>query len=305
MTLNTYVNCLIENIDENNLPRELDLVLDSGAFNGVYMMGSLFYLKQMESREKIKINRVSGASIGSVLGLLFLLDKLDLTIDIAIKGYKILRKSQDLTKFKKKINELMVNNLKEEDLDKLNGRLYITYFDTSKNKQILKKTYKSCEDVKNTILKSMHVPYLFDRNITDNEGCIDGAFPYIFKQRKRDNKKILFINLQSFDKFINMIYIKKEKNIFSRVFDGIWDIHNFFLENKPTKMCSYVNEWGIKEILFFRLREIIYTMIVYLLSIGLQIEKFFPESWKKEKIIIKFISIFKNIWRDILIYLTI
>ena len=305
MTLNTYINCLIENIDENNLPRELDLVLDSGAFNGVYMMGALFYIKEIQRREKIKINRISGASIGSVLGLLFLLDKLDLTMGIALKGYKILRKSQDLTKFKKKLNELMINNLKEDDLDKINGKLYITYFDTTKNKQIIKKKYKNCEEVKNTILKSMHVPYLFDRNITDNEGCIDGAFPYIFKQKERENKKILFVNLQSFDKFINMIYIKKEKNIYSRVFNGILDIHNFFSENKPTKMCSYVNEWAIKDILLFRLREIIYTMIVYILSIGLQIEKYIPESWKREKIIIKFVTIFKSVWRDILIYLTI
>jgi len=101
MTLNTYINSLIENINENNLPGEIDLVLDSGAFNGVYMMGALFYIKEIERREKIKINRISGASIGSVLGLLFLLDKLDLTMGIALKGYKILRKSQDLTKFKK------------------------------------------------------------------------------------------------------------------------------------------------------------------------------------------------------------
>ena len=47
------------------------------------------------------------------------------------------------------------------------------------------------------------------------------------------------------------------------------------------------------------------TMIVYILSIGLQIEKYFPDSWKREKIIIKLITIFKSVWRDILIYLTI
>jgi len=305
MTLNTYVNCLIDNIDNDNIPKEIDLVLDGGAFNGIYMMGALFYLKEIERREKIKINRISGTSIGSILGLLYLLDKLDLTVNIAIQGYKILRKSQDLYKFKKKLIKLIKHNLTDEDLSKINGKLYVTYFDTKKNKQIIKKKYKNSEDLKNTILKSMHVPYLFDREMTDNEGCIDGAFPYIFKQNKRENKKILFLNLQSFDKLINMIYIKKEKNIYSRLFNGLIDIHNFFSENKPTNMCSYVNEWGIKDILLFRLREIIYTMIVYILSLGLQIETLFPDSWKKEKIFVKIITIFKNIWRDILIYLTI
>ena len=39
MTLNTYINNLIENINENNLPGEIDLVLGSVAFNRVFMMG--------------------------------------------------------------------------------------------------------------------------------------------------------------------------------------------------------------------------------------------------------------------------
>uniref|UniRef100_A0A6C0CI95 PNPLA domain-containing protein n=1 Tax=viral metagenome TaxID=1070528 RepID=A0A6C0CI95_9ZZZZ len=305
MGLNAYVNSLIENIEKKEFPEEIDLVLDSGAFNGIYMLGALFYLKEVERREKIKIKRVSGCSIGSVLGLLLLIDKLELSINLCNRAFKILRKSQDLKKFKEILNELLKKNIKTEDLDKINGKLYITYFDVKKGKQILKKRYNCVNELRESILKSMHVPYLFDREITDNEGCVDGSFPYIFKQKKRENKKILFINLQSLDKFINMIYIKKEKNLFPRLFNGLIDIHNFFNSKKSTNMCSYVNEWGMKEILLFRLREIIYTIIIYILSLGLQIEKFIPESWKREKIIIKLLSIFKNIWRDLIMYLTI
>lgn len=304
MILSSYVSSLVENIDIKNCPGEIDLVLDGGAFNGIYMIGALFYIKELERREKIKINRISGASIGSILGLLFLLDKLDLTIDIGIEVYKTIRKTQHLLNFKNKINDLLMNNLKEEHLDKINNKFYITYFDTNKNKQIIKKKYKNCKELKNTILKSMHFPYLLDKKMTDNEGCVDGSFPYIFKQKERENKKILFINLQSLDKIINMLYIKKEKNIFTRIFTGLMDTHNFFYNNKNTKMCSYVNNWGIKDILFFRLREIIYTSMVYILTLGLQIEKYIPNNLKKDKIIIKLISIFKNVWRDILIYMT-
>ena len=305
MSLNAYVHSLIDNVEQKNFPNEIDLVLDGGAFNGSYMIGALFYLKEIERREKIEIKRISGCSIGSVLGLFFLLNKLDLLLPLCIKACKIIRKSQDLKKFKKALNNLMMKNITKDDLSNINGKLYITYFDTIKRKQIIKKNYKNTDELRESILKSTHVPYLIDREITDNEGCVDGCFPYIFKQNKRENKKILFINLQSFDKLINMIYIKNEKNLYPRIFNGLKDIHTFFSNKTNTNMCSYVNEWDIKDILLFRLREIIYTLIIYILSIGLQIEHIVPSSWKNEKIIVKLISIFKTLLRDLIINITI
>lgn len=305
MILTSYVNSLIENIDKKNCPKEIDLVLDGGAFNGMYMLGALFYLKSLEEKKIIKINRISGTSIGAAVGLFYKLNKLELLIDISTKSYEILRKNQDLKKMRIILDKHMDNILTNEHLNCVNNKLYITYFDTQKRKQIIKKKYKNLNEIKDTIFKSMHLPYLIDRVFTDKEGCIDGSFPYIFKQKSDDKKKILFINLQSIDKFINMIYIKKEKNIFTRVFKGLMDIHEFFNNNKPTKMCSYVNEWGIIDILLFRLREITYTIFFYILTLGLQIESIIPENLKQEKIIIKCVSIFKNVWRDLLIYLTI
>ena len=35
----------------------MDLILDGGAFNGIYMLGGLFYIKELEQREKINIKR--------------------------------------------------------------------------------------------------------------------------------------------------------------------------------------------------------------------------------------------------------
>ena len=305
MVLKAYVNSLIENIDKKNCPEEIDLVLDGGAFNGMYMLGALYYLKELEEKNIIKIKRISGTSIGAVCGLFYILDRLDLLIELGKKTCEILRKKQDLKKMRSYLDNKLNNILKKEHLNLINKKLYVTFFDTLKNKQIIKKKYDSLNDIKQAIFKSTHFPYLIDRVFTDKEGCMDGAFPYIFKQKTGEKKKILFINLQSLDKFINMIYIKKEKNFFSRVFIGLMDIHEFFLNNKNTKMCSYVNEWGIIDILLFRLREIIYTIVFYILSLGLQIETIIPNKFKNEKIIIKCITIFKSIWRDILIYLTI
>ncbi len=304
MALNTFINTLIENIPEKNLPPEIDLVLDGGAFNGVYMLGGLFYIKELESREKLKIKRVSGCSIGAILGILFLLNKMDISIEICNSSYKYLRRHQDLKKvvvlFKKILNDVV----KDEDLAVVNNRFYLTYFDTIKGKQIIKKRYKSKSELIDNIIKSLYVPYLIDRKPTDDDGCIDGAFPYMFKSRE-NKRKVLFLNLQSFDKIKKMIFIKNEKNIYPRLLEGLMDTHRFFETGKSNNMCSYVNDWNIIDILFFRLREIIYVILFYIFRVGLHIDNLLPDSWKKDTFIQQHISVFKYIWRDIMIYLTI
>ena len=301
MALNTFINTLIENIPEKNLPPELDLVLDGGAFNGVYMLGGLFYIKELESREKLKIKRVSGCSIGAILGILFLLNKMDISIEICNSSYKYLRRHQDLKKvvvlFKKILNDVV----KDEDLGLINNRFYLTYFDTIKGKQIIKKRYKSKSELIDNIIKSLYVPYLIDRKPTDDDGCIDGAFPYMFKSRE-NKRKVLFLNLQSFDKIKKMIFIKNEKNIYSRLLEGLMDTHRFFETCKSNNMCSYVNDWNIIDILFFRLREIIYVILFYIFRVGLHIDNLLPDSWKKDTFILQHISVFKYVWRDIMIY---
>jgi len=304
MALHTFINTLIENIPEKHLPPELDLVLDGGAFNGVYMLGGLFYVKELERREKIQVKRVSGCSIGAILGILFLLNKMDISIDICNNSYKYLRKHQDLKKvvgiFKKKLTDV----IKEEDMSVINNRFYLTYFDTIKGKQIVKRKYKSKTELIDNIIKSLYVPYLIDGRPTDNDGCIDGAFPYMFKSRTR-KRKILFLNLQSMDKIKKMIFIKNEKNIYPRLLEGLMDTHSFFEKNSPNNMCSYVNDWTIMDILLFRLREIIYVILFYIFRVGLRIDNLLPESWKNDTFIQQHISVFKYIWRDMMLYLTV
>ena len=304
MILNTLTTSLIENIPKANIPSEIDLVLDGGAFNGLYMLGCLFYLKELENREKLQIKRVSGCSIGSVLGLVFILNKLDVALDVCKDAFKYLRRHQDLKKFvvifKERFNEIV----DDSDISILNGRFYLTYFDAIKGKQIIKKTYQTKQDLLDCILKSLYVPYIIDRNITDRDGCIDGAFPYMFK-KKEGKRKILFINLQSWDKIMKMLYIKNENNIYPRVFEGLMDAHNFFNTNKSNNLCSYVNDWGVVDIILFRMSESIYTVLIYILGIGLQLDDLIPTKWKNIPIIQKNMSIFKNLWRDMIMYISI
>lgn len=303
MALKAFISSLIKNVPKNNIPKNMDLILDGGAFNGIYMLGGLFYVKELEQREKINIKRVSGCSIGAVLGLLFILNKMDISIDISTYAFKCLRKHQHLKQLietiKNKFNEI----IEEDDICKINNKFYLTYFDTIKGKQVIKKTYKSKEDLLDCLIKSLYVPYLIDKKLTDDDGCIDGAFPHIFKPKK--DRKILFLNLQSLDKIKKMIFIKHEKNIYPRLLEGLMDTHNFFQTDTTNNMCSYVNDWGLIDILLFRLREIIYVILVYIFRLGLKIDTLFPESWRKDPFIRQHIAVFKNIWRDIILYLTV
>ena len=52
------VDELIKNLPASNKIEEINLVLDNGAFNGLYLFGILIYLKKMESLKRIKINKI-------------------------------------------------------------------------------------------------------------------------------------------------------------------------------------------------------------------------------------------------------
>ena len=84
--IQTYVKKLIENlpdeITKKKKPLVLDLVLDGGAFNGNYLVGALYFLKEMEKRGFVRVDRISGCSIGSFVGLLYFLDELDCMIEL-------------------------------------------------------------------------------------------------------------------------------------------------------------------------------------------------------------------------------
>ena len=80
--INEYVIKLIENLPDDlknsTTPLRLDLVLDGGIFNGSYLVGALYFLKEMEKRKYIIVERISGASIGSIVAFLYFIDALDM-----------------------------------------------------------------------------------------------------------------------------------------------------------------------------------------------------------------------------------
>ena len=310
MVLKTYINSMIENIPSEvilkNKNMKTDLVLDGGAFNGIFMLGSILYLKELEKQNKIQIERISGCSIGALLGILYILNKLDLAIELCSIFIEHVRKHQDFKQsmklIRKCLHSAISSNTSLADISVFNNKFYLTYFDIKQGKQIIKKKYNSIDDLIECIIKSMSVPYLIDRNITDKDGCVDGLFPYLFK--KQLNRNILFINLQGLNKIFKVIYMKNEKNIYPRLMEGINDIHEFLSTGEPNTLCSYVNQWNILDIFYFRFRESIYTFIFFVFRMIIQLEYFIPKQLKNKNIIKKNAFILKCLWNDIMMYIS-
>ena len=55
--INEYIHKLMDNLPENitnrKKPLKLDLILGGGAFNGSYILGALFFLKELERKKYI------------------------------------------------------------------------------------------------------------------------------------------------------------------------------------------------------------------------------------------------------------
>jgi hypothetical protein len=281
--IDEYVNRLIENLpDDTKNMQHIDLVLDGGMFNGSYLVGALHFLKEMERRKYIKIERISGCSIGSVVAFLYYIDALD----IMPKLYELVNaefKHKYTLNTLKTLKILLQERIPNDICSKINNKLFICYNNVKKRKKIVRSTYKNVDDIINTIIKSCYVPFLIDNNMLYKKKYIDGMNAYIFK--KQENRKILHMELFSYDKFIYALNIKNEKNNFHRILSGLLDIHSFFIKKSNTPMCSFVNDWNIINKFNYRLKIIGENVCLYIIYIIIYLKKFMPEEIKDNLII--------------------
>jgi len=287
--INEYVIKLIENLPDDiknvNDPIKMDLVLDGGIFNGSYHVGALYFLKEMENRKYIKIERISGCSVGSIVGFLYFIDSLDLMpklYDLINKEFRQTYNLKLITELKKHLSEHIPSDICE----RVNGRLYITYNNIKKGTKPVKSVYKDADDIINTIIKSSFIPYLIDGNILYENKSVDGITPFIFKERE---KKILYLDLFGSDKLGNLLNVKNEKSNYHRILSGLLDIHSFFIKKSNTPMCSYVNDWSYSNICFNHIKTIIERICIYLIHVLIFIKKYISAE-VKETVIYKILS---------------
>ena len=269
-----FINNLPEDLKNNKKPIQIDLILDGGIFNGSYLIGALYFLKEMEKQNYIKINRISGCSIGSIIAFIYIIDSLDISENF----YNIVLE-QLKTTHRLNISNILYDFLKDriphDICSKVNKKLYISYYNLKTNKKKVKYVYKNKKEIVNTILKSSYIPFIMDGNILFKQKYIDGINPYIFKIK--NNNKILHLDLFGSDKIKYLINIKNEPNNFHRILSGLLDIHNFFIKQSNTDMCSYVNDWSLFDKFRILLKTFIEKILIYFVSIVVIIKKYVPK----------------------------
>jgi hypothetical protein len=272
-----YVNKLMNDVPLlNEDPIKMDLILDGGVFNGSYLFGGLYFLKELEKRNHIQVENISCCSIGSICALLYFIDALDIVeelyniIIISFKDKYQLNDAFDITIDKIK------TRLPEDICHKINNRLYISYHDTKHYKKVVKHNYKNVDELFITIRKSCFVPFMVDGNMLFKGKYYDGINPYIFPHCS--HKKILHMNLVSFDKIQHIFCIKNEKTNTHRLLAGLLDVHLFFIKQSSTQMCSFIRPYSFIDYFYYHVLRYSIEKLILLLMVFFQfIHKYIPD----------------------------
>jgi hypothetical protein len=264
--IDQYIYKLMENLPENitmrKEPLEIDLILGGGAFNGSYILGGLYFLKELERRKYIKIKRISTCSISSILAVLYLTNNLDKANELYFDIIKDFKNKYNLSKLFE-IKNIFNKYITDDTCNILNNKLYICYNNICTYKKCVVNNYKNVNDLFDKITKSCFIPFIIDFNICYKNKYIDGITPHFLKSKKN---KILYLDVYTLDKLLYSINIKNEKNNYHRVFEGLLDIHKFFIKQTNTTMTSDLDAWSFHNYITYYIYIIIEKIIVYFMG---------------------------------------
>ena len=239
----------------------IDLILDGGAFSGSYLLGGLIYMQHIS--KYIHIQRISGTSIGSLFGLLYLSNLLTkYNCKFYQKFRKCFKKNGNLSVLKKCL--LFIRKHISSDFYKqCNHKLYVTYFNVQTKKQTVRFNYFSNDDLLNSIYKSCFIPFIINGDIALDNKYVDGIVPYIFP--KNSFSKIIFMDLHT-SYLSKMINIKNEINNHSRILSGIFETHHFFMYGKSNLCFDIYSHFYYYKLIFY-IRQTIAVKVVCIISI--------------------------------------
>jgi hypothetical protein len=244
LCIDQLIDTLPTRVKNTKSPLIIDLILSGGFFNGSYMLGSLLFLKEMEKRNYVKVNRISTCSISSLLGVLYITDKLDALCN---NNYEVLFNQFIETQQMCCMLELRKYiNIDPSDLFKINNKLYISYYNVRKQKKNTKCFFKTTEVLYESLIKSSFIPFVLNTEATYKNKYIDGITPKVFKTKKT-GVKLLSIDVILCDKFLDLFNVKNEYSNIHRTLIGILDIHKLFLKDfNSTSLCRIVNTCHIR-----------------------------------------------------------
>lgn len=252
-----YAAKLAQNMPATAPTTPIDVVLDGGLFNGSYLIGVCYFLKH------VPVARISGCSIGSLVGLLFWADSLDLFA----AAYDELMCRFRQTKTFAVCAEIVHNiALPDDILQRVNGRLFITYYRALAQggfKKVVKRRFKTVHEVRECIVRSSFLPWMSAPEALYQGQYLDGTTPFVFNP----NKRILFVDLHStWRKCGESFVAKNERTNAHRVLSGLVDAHAFFVKGYETELCSYVDAWSVRRKIDHWIRswvEVVMTWIAF------------------------------------------
>jgi hypothetical protein len=264
--INEYILKLTENLPDNITKREtplkIDLILGGGAFNGSYILGALYFLKELERKKYIQIRRISTCSISSILALLYLTDNLDKANELYFDIMQDFKNKCNLSKLFD-IKNLFEKYITDKTCSSINKKLYICYNNIDTYKKCVVCKYKDIDDLFDVITRSCFVPFIIDYQPCYKDKYIDGIIPYFFKSNK---SKKLYLDVYTLDKLAYSINIKNEKNNYHRLFEGLLDIHKFFIKQTNTTMCSYMDNWSLYNYAMYYIYILVEIVTIYFIS---------------------------------------
>jgi hypothetical protein len=287
---------LPNHITDRKKPLKIDLILDGGMFNGSYLIGCLYFLKELERLQYIKIERISGCSIGSVMGFLYFIDALHLAESLYGLFFENFKKEYHLPILTNLYN-LLKSYIPDDICQKVKNRFYVTYYNVKKMKKIIKKEYFSAEDITQTLIRSCFVPIVINGNLLYKNKYIDGINPYLFPVGRR---KILYLDLYGYDKLFNMICVKNEKTNIHRIMNGLLDIHTFFIKQSSTSICSYMNDWNIFHKLHYNLKLKLEKINLFIIYTILYLKKHFPSEYQYHSLYIMISNILYDFYKNLI-----
>ena len=264
---------LLRNLAKPDVPKRVDVVLEGGAFNGAYELGTLFFLQEMDRNGFLSIERISGTSIGAIMALAFLIGILEEVENIYEESIKEWISSLSIQTFKEHLVKHIRVVKEEELLSTVNDRLYITYFDVTTRQHVTVSTYNSTEHLIDTIFSSCHIPY-----VTKDTACyqqhIDGIHPHIFRDvMHNDDKDVVYVAIHHWTIANNMFKVSKELYLSRRILEGILQCYELFLHNRSSKMCSFMSQWSMRDFLVIRAKHGLGFILMYVIVIAQVLEK--------------------------------
>ena len=254
-----YINVITKTVTPKY--QEVNLIIDGGAVNGLVGVGAALIIKKFEVSGLIKIDKISGCSIGSLIGLWYACGCPLTTLNYLSKMFNTYKTNKNFRHYKQFVKEIVYSILPKGNMNIINNKLYIKYYDVVNCNEIVVSTFKNRKHLVKCLIRSAHIPFVTSKKFILDNQYIDGIYPYIFKTPERN----LFIQLFSFRDPFNIVYVKNESNIVSRLIYGANQATNFFKDG-DSSVCNilYSNDYYYR--VFFFIRLISAIIIIFLID---------------------------------------